>query len=440
MRPRLRRGPDAEPGPPPADGAAGRPPADGIAGPPPADGAGPRPTRLRSRTAWTVFGQSSYIVSQFLLLVLLARLAGVEEVGRFGYATPVITPVYWLTDLGLRTNKTTDVANLHSFSDLLALRVVTPVLGYGLILAVAAALTDDEAALAIAAVFGAAKGVEAVSDLAYGVFQRHGRMALFARSMIVRGFGGLAAFGAARALGSVATAFAGPLVVWAAACLAHDLGHARRLSSGEERRVRWRRLWPIAVASLPLGGAQFLAALNTALPRLFIERIAGIEALGIFTALSYVLQAANMTMTAVSRSIAGHLADLFRADRPAAVRRTVARYALATLLAGPLGPRGGVALGRADPGPAVRPRAPRADAGADADRGDGRPAGGGHRPADGSDRAAAVRDAGSGAGRRPRPGRRGEPLRRVPGGDRGARGRRLRPARRAVAHLRTCHE
>ena len=303
-----------------------------------AGAAGPRPSRLRSRTAWTVLGQSIYIVCQFAVLMLLARLAGIDDVGRFGFATAVITPVYWLADLGLRTNKTTDVANLHSFADLLALRLVTTALGYASILALAAALSADRVTMAIAAVFGAAKGVEAVSDLAYGVFQRHGRMALFARSMIARGVGGLAAFAALLVLtGSVAAAFAGPLAVWAAACLAHDLPLARGLSRGEERRVRWARLWPTAVASLPLGGVQFLAALNTALPRFFVERLLGLEALGAFTAVSYVLQAANTTVTAVSRSISGHLADLFQAGRPAAVRRTVTRCAAATLLVGVAG-------------------------------------------------------------------------------------------------------
>ena len=301
----------------------------------PVGAAGRPPARLRSRTAWTLFGQSSYIASQFVILMMLVRLAGVEDVGRFGYATAVITPIYWLMDLGLRTNKTTDTANLHSFSDLLALRVLTTLLGYGLILSVAAALVDDEATLAIVAVFGVAKGFEAVSDVAYGVFQRHGRMALFARSMIARGFGGLAAFAALLIWsGSVAVAFLGPLVVWAAVCLAHDLPQARRLSAGEERRVTWRQLGPIAVASLPLGGAQFLAALNMALPRIFVEQMAGIEALGVFTAVSYILQSANMMMTALSRAIAGHLADLFQAGQADAVRRTVARYALATLLGG----------------------------------------------------------------------------------------------------------
>ena len=308
--PRLKHGSPAEPKPRAAN-----------------EGEGPPLVRLRSRTVWTLLGQATYIVSQFFVLLLLTRLAGVEEVGRFGYATALITPIYWLTDLGLRTNKTTDTSSLHSFSDLLALRLLTTALGYGLILAIAALLAADAATLAVTVVFAAAKGVETLSDVAYGVFQRHGRMAQLTRSMVMRSLGSLGAFAILLVLtGSVPTAFAGHLLIWTGVYVVHDLPEARRLSAAEERRVRWARLWPTVIASLPLGGAQFLSALNTALPRLFIERFAGLEALGIFTALAYFLQAANTTATAVSRSIAGHLADLFQAGRPAAVRRTIVRY------------------------------------------------------------------------------------------------------------------
>ena len=294
--------------------------------------------RLRSRTAWTLLGQATFIVTQFMVLVLLARLADIESVGRFGYATAIVTPVFWLTDLGLRTNKTTDAANLNSFADLLALRLLTTILGYGAIVGIAALMTDDAVTLAITAVFGAAKGFEAISDVAYGVYQRHGRLQLLAGAMIARGLGSVAAFAAILVLtGSVAGAFAGHLLVWAAVCLLYDLPRARRLSRDEPRGVRWGRLWPTVVESLPLGGGQFLAAMNTALPRFFLESFAGIAALGVFTAVSYLLQATNMTMTAVSRSIAGHLADLFEAGRLGAVRRILTRYTALTLVAGAIG-------------------------------------------------------------------------------------------------------
>lgn len=283
---------------------------------------------LRRRTGWAVLGQVSYIISQFLILVALARLGTVTNVGQFGLASAIVTPVFWLTDLGLRTNKTTDTENVNSFTDLLALRIITSLLAYLAIVGIAFAAIGDPTTRAILIVFGAAKAVETLSDISYGVFERHGRLALFARSTIIRGVGSVALFTLLFALtASVVAAFLGPLVIWTAVYLTHDLVHARRLAADEPRKVHWSRLLPTAIASRHLGASRFLAAMTTAVPRIIVERLIGIEALGLFTVAAYMLQASIMLMNAVGRSISGHLALLSVRNDMRGLQRIIWRYA-----------------------------------------------------------------------------------------------------------------
>lgn len=227
---------------------------------------------LRSRTAWMVAGQASYIVSQFFILVALARLGTVENVGQFGFATAIITPIYWLTDIGLRTNKNTDAADTLTFANLFVLRLLTSCIGYVAILAVAAFASQDPTTRALLVIYGAAKGVETLSDIAYGVFERHGRMSLFAQSITCRGVGSLLLFTAILwRTGSVSAAFVSQLVVWTLVYLLLDMRRARQLSAHESREISWRMLWHTARDSRHLGMSRFLAAGSTAVPRFVIR-------------------------------------------------------------------------------------------------------------------------------------------------------------------------
>jgi O-antigen/teichoic acid export membrane protein len=289
-----------------------------------------------------VAGQSVYIVSQFCILIALARLGTVANVGQFGLATAIVTPIYWLTDLGLRTNKNTDADDTLTFANLFALRLITSLAGFAMILLAAVFYADDATTRAILVIYGAAKGVETLSDIAYGVLERHGQMRLFAQSIIARGLGSLVIFTLILwRTGSVSGAFVGQLVVWTLVYLLHDIRHARRLSAAEPQGIAWASIWHAAKDSRHLGMGRFLSALANAVPRFIIEHFVGLVGLGLFTAIAYVLQASLMLMTAVSRSITGHLADLAVRGHGSGINRIIARYSAATAAAGLFGTAAG---------------------------------------------------------------------------------------------------
>lgn len=312
---------------------------------------------LGNMIGWAMTGQVVYVLGQFAILALLTRYASVADIGRFGLAGAIATPVFFFFNLGLRYNTATDHWSRIAFADLLALRLVTSVIGLLTVLAIAVLLVPDPASRLILLVFALAKAIETVSDLMYGFFQKHSRLNLMARSMILRSLGSVVA--AAAILfsgGSVPAALAGQFLAWVAVCIAFDLPGALALErpAGGIGRPAFGRLHRLALDSLPLGIEGLLVHVSTGLPRLLLAGLAGLEALGYFTTVAYVYQAATTLQQSVNQAILGRLARDWQRGRAAQFYALLLRLAITVCalslifaaLAVPLGPAAlGLAFG-----------------------------------------------------------------------------------------------
>ncbi|MCU7873932.1 MAG: oligosaccharide flippase family protein [Candidatus Thiodiazotropha sp. (ex Lucinoma borealis)] len=297
-----------------------------------------RKTSVKRQIAWGVIGQLAYIVGQFVVLLVLARFASPEDVGRLALAGAVIMPVIAFFNLGLRFNQATNIEQVGTFVEFVGLRALTTTLGYLLILCVGFLLITDDSTRLILIIFGAAKAVETFSDLFYGVFQREQKMALVARSQVARSlFSSLLFAGLLIGTESVEIAFTGHLVSWLFVAVLFDYRNAKRISASTERPVSLMSLLAIARQSLPLGYAGFLSMLNTSVPRLVIESVMGLAALGYFTVVAYALQAGITVVLAISHSITSTLSRYSSEGNKQAFRHLLARIiglftALGTLI------------------------------------------------------------------------------------------------------------
>jgi O-antigen/teichoic acid export membrane protein len=176
---------------------------------------------------------------------------------------------------------------------------------------------------------GAAKAIEGVSDILYGLFQREERMDLLGRSLAARGVAGGAGLAAAfAATGSVAWGVAGLAAGGAAVLALHDLPASRRLL-GDPVRPAWApwALARLAGTALPLGIVTFLGAALAALPVFLLERFTGEAAAGIFTALAYLPAGANRVVSALGEASAPRLARRHAAGAGTAFGTDVLRLA-----------------------------------------------------------------------------------------------------------------
>ncbi len=280
-------------------------------------------------------GYAVYTFCQWLILVIVARLIGVTAVGQLGFALAICAPVFTLAHLGLRVGQATDARGDFGFGSYWALRIIGSVSALLLSIGIAFMLDRGAETTRIICLVATAKFVESHCDVFYGLFQQRERMDWLARSLIVRGILGASLIFAGTALsGQLATGLALQAAGWLAVFLAHDLGMARRMNDEESAggggiRPDWDsgRLWRLFRVSMPLGVSGGLIALRQSTPRYVIEKLLGLEAVGLFTAVFYILNSVVLFINAIGHASSARLARLYSQGMAAAFRKLLVKLA-----------------------------------------------------------------------------------------------------------------
>lgn len=281
---------------------------------------------LRANFSWTFVSLLVYAACQWGMLVVLAKFGSPEMVGQFTLGLSVAAPVISLGSLQLRNVQATDAKREYGFGDYLGLRLTMMLLSTLAIVAIAALSGYRGATAAVVLLVGLAKVFEAISDIFYGLLQRHERMDRIAISIMIKGILSLVVLAGAVALtGSVLWGTAGLAAVWGVLLLFYDVRNgalvlraARRHGAGADEtmlRPRWRprALLGLAWLALPLGLVQMLISLNVNLPRYFVEHSLGGYELGIFAAIAYIERAGLTIVSALGDAASPRLAHLYAA-------------------------------------------------------------------------------------------------------------------------------
>jgi O-antigen/teichoic acid export membrane protein len=282
---------------------------------------------LRRSAAWAFAGNAVYAGTQWLALVALARMGSPAAVGQFALGMAICAPVVLLGNLQLRSVLATDARDEHAWPEYLGLRAITTALALVVIAAIAGLGYGGDTAWVIA-LAGVAKAIEGVSDLYYGLLQKHDRMDVMARSLILRGVLGLGALVAGLALTrDVRVAVAGMAVAWAVVLAAHDVPAAAPVAPPGARAPRLRRRASLALVrlALPLGVTTLFLSLHQNIPRYVVEHRLGEAKLGIFAAMAYVQVAGEIAIRALGQTAMPRLARHWAAGERAAFDALLAR-------------------------------------------------------------------------------------------------------------------
>jgi O-antigen/teichoic acid export membrane protein len=279
---------------------------------------------LRQNFSWAVAGRIVFVICQWGMLALLAKLSTTSVVGAFTLALAINAPIFRLAHFGLRVAQVTDVQSRFDFADYMGLRTLAGLLGMVVATAIAVVFYAGSEIATVIVLVGASKLVDSVCDLLYAVFQKRDRMDYVARSLFIRGPVALAAVGAGIVLtGQLAVGIAAQAVLWALVCAFHDIPLTRRTLreelavggvSEQHARIRprydRRTLLRLAWEALPLAMVGMLLSFQATIPRYFVAEL-GLEALGYFAALVYVLKAVNELIISVGHSAIARLSRLY---------------------------------------------------------------------------------------------------------------------------------
>jgi O-antigen/teichoic acid export membrane protein len=290
----------------------------------------PKSLTLRQNFSWTFVGNIIYAASQWGMLVVLAKLGSPEMVGQFTLGLAVTAPIILFANLQLRQIQTTDVDRKYQFGDYLGLRLICA--GWSLLIICIIALTAGyrwETSLVIL-VIGVAKVLESISDVFHGLFQYHERMDRIALSLMIKGPLSLLMLGIGIWLtGDVLGGTVGLATIWALVLVLYDIPNGlavlKAATEGEtavssqqhwlQPRFNLPNLRSLVSLALPLGLVMMLISLNVNIPRYFIEHHLGDRELGIFSALSYLMVAGNIVVSALGQSATPRLAQYYTAGK-----------------------------------------------------------------------------------------------------------------------------
>src|SRR5713226_3633904 len=218
---------------------------------------------LRVTFTWALAGNVIYSASQWLAVVILAKLGSPAVVGEFALGLAITAPIVMLTNLQLRTVQATDTGARFAFGDYVALRLLGTT---AFVLAVATVgMRYHGTTLAALLAVAAMKTSESLSDVGYGLLHGRERLDRIAQSQILR------------AVASVCAMWA--VIVWTGSCLAgiaalavaywltmmtFDLALITRATGARGWFPAWN--WPgirdLFQMSAPLGLTLLLVSLN----------------------------------------------------------------------------------------------------------------------------------------------------------------------------------
>jgi len=273
---------------------------------------------MRRNFGWALGGRVVYGASQFALLVVLARLGSTSALGAFAFALAVTAPPMVFANLQLRSLYATDVGHRFPWASYVGLRRRATLAAFAVI-AGALVLWPSTPEVAWTTLWiGLAKAFETLSDLHYGVFQRHGRMDRFGRSLALRGVVGAGIVATVLALGgSTPWAMAAMAAWWGVLLAVYDAPTATRMRPRSGHDVGGGTISQLALQAAPMGVVFLLDSLHQNIPRYFVEAELGTTVLGLFTPMVYMITIGSAFVFALGAPAAPVLAR-YAADRNAA--------------------------------------------------------------------------------------------------------------------------
>ena len=306
---------------------------------------------LRRNFSWTLAGNTVYGACRWGMLVVLAKVGSPEDVGVFGLAVAVTTPIMMFTNLELRQVLATDARRRYQFGDYLALRLLTTPLGLLVTVAIVFFGGYRSATGLVILAWGAAKAVESISDILYGLLQQHERMDRIARLQIVKGPLLLGAMGVTMFLtGSVLWSVVAVVAVQGLMLAGYDFRNVLCVQPKDNGGIRpcWHlsTLMKLAWLALPLGFAMMLTSFGMSIPRYFVEHYLGMRELGILVAIAYFIVVGTMVTGALAQSALPRLARYYVENKIGALRRVTIKAIAMCAVVGILGTLGLLVAGR----------------------------------------------------------------------------------------------
>jgi O-antigen/teichoic acid export membrane protein len=289
--------------------------------------------------AWAIAGNAAYGLSQWATVIVLAKLGDQIMVGVYALAMAFTAPFMAMSLFQLRGVMVTEVGRRYPFRDFLGLRLAAT--GSALLLAgvVAARAGYSGTEIWTIVAVGAARFVDALCDIYYGRWQAGEALDRVSKSLFVNGIVSVLAVALALRLWNSVVGAGLASATGSVCALAYAVmtSRAEVTTHAASFRARIQSILGLAWLSAPLGIVMALMAVQTNIPRYFIEHELGTGALGAFAAASQLTMAGGNIVAAMAAAVSPRLARFRAAEDSRSFESMLWRLGAFGLLLGILG-------------------------------------------------------------------------------------------------------
>jgi O-antigen/teichoic acid export membrane protein len=265
-----------------------------------------------------------FALSQWSLVVYLARTSGLGEAGYFSLAMAIAAPIYLFSFQGVKTVRGSQGNSPRYGQTIILSRLINLALATVLaVLVLVFGLAGSPDSVSIGGSIVCLKLAEGVCDLSYGERQRIRdfpgiSLSLIARSAIV--FMGLV-LGISLYVEPITLILSISIasLVWSVGWHSRDItSMARERGREPGLRLTRRKVWAAMLFSwrhLPLGGSTGLASLGPNLPRYLLAYFSGAEAVAVYSLLLYFPLMAQLLIVSLGQTQIASLGDQYRGNR-----------------------------------------------------------------------------------------------------------------------------
>lgn len=295
----------------------------------------PRAPSLQRNIAYAISARVFMALSQFAILAIIVHMGLPQDVGALTLASAIVTPLFFLTSMGMNEVHTVDDFDRFTRADYVALRFFAGIVAIGLTILVVVFFQGDESRLVqlTAIAFSLVRFFGAQSSLIHGVFQRDERLNFVAVSTIGRGSIGLVVFATTFWLTrNLPLALLCEAVAWFFSYFVVDRALLVRMNAQTQfaqlRQVRARTILALAWWVLPIGVALWMTRASASVPPMVLARYTDLAAVGLFGTLAYVHSALSMAVGPMGTASAARLRKYYREGRARKFSRLTCNLAL----------------------------------------------------------------------------------------------------------------
>lgn len=284
----------------------------------PADTAPARPS-LKKNVAYAMCARVFLALAQFLVLATIVHLGTPEDVGALTLASAIVTPLFFLTSMGMNEVHVVDDFTQFCRADYIVLRFIAGVTAILLTIAVVYFFQDDETRMVqLAAIsFAFVRFFGAQSSLNHGMFQRAEKISYMAISTIARGgIGVILFFGVFWVSRNLPLSFAWEAVGWFLTYYIIDRVLLARLGLDTPlsalKQVKLRNVVALAWWVLPIGIGLWMTRAAASVPPMMLASYTDLAAVGLFGTLAYIHSALSMAVGPIGTASAARMRNYYR--------------------------------------------------------------------------------------------------------------------------------